>query len=376
MDAEARRGWLRHFDPMIDPRHHNIHHPLSDLIAIALLAVICGAENWAEVARWGRAKQRWLGTFLKLPHGVASRDTFGRLFARLDPAAFERCFVCWATSLAESSAGKLVAIDGKTIRRSFDRASDKSAIHMINAWCGENHLVLGQLASEAKDNEITAIPKLLELLDIDGATVTIDAIGCQKKITRQIDDQGADYVLQVKANQGRMAKQLKLTLDEAIALNFQDMPHDFVQTVDGDHGRIETRRLWCTSDIDWLPGVEQWRGIGSVAVLECVRQVGDQRTVQRRYYISSLPGDDAPAWLQAVRSHWGIENQLHWSLDVSFGEDAARIRQGHAAENFSRLRRFALTLLAREPTKLGRKAKAKACGWDHDYLLKVLNQAQ
>lgn len=202
MDAEARRDWLRHFDALPDPRHHNIHHPLSDLIAIALLAVICGAENWAEVAQWGRAKEQWLRTVLSLPHGIASHDPFGRLFARLDPAAFERCLVAWAASIAESSAGQLVAIDGKTIRRSFDHASNKSAIHMINAWYSEHHLVLGQLATEAKDNEITAIGKLLELLDIDGATVSIDAIGCQKKIARQIDDQGADYVLQVKANQG------------------------------------------------------------------------------------------------------------------------------------------------------------------------------
>jgi len=373
MDAEAPRGLLRYFESMTDPRHHNIHHLLDDMIIIAILAVICGAGNWTEVARFGRSKAGWLKTFLKLPHGIPSHDTFGRLFARLDPAQFERCFVAWAASLCESSAGKLVSVDGKTIRRSFDRASNRSAIHMINAWCGENHLVLGQLASEAKDNEITAIPKLLKLLDLDGATVTIDAIGCQKKIVKQIDDQGGDYVLQVKANRGRMAKQLKLTLDEAIALEFRGMPHDFVETIDGDHGRIETRRLWCTSDIDWLPGVERWRGIGSVAVLETVREVDGQRTVQRRYYISSLPGDDAAAMLEAVRGHWGVENQLHWSLDVSFGEDAARIRQGHAAENFSRLRRFALALLAREPTKLGKKAKAKACGWDHDYLLKVLN---
>lgn len=372
MDAQAPRGILRHFDAMNDPRHHNIHHPLSDLLAIALLAAICGAENWTEVARFGRAKEGWLKTFLPLPHGMPSHDTFGRLFARLDPESFERCFMAWTASVAQSSAGLLVAIDGKTIRRSFDRASSKRAIHMINAWCGENRLVLGQLATEAKDNEIVAIPKLLKLLDIDGATVTIDAIGCQKKIARQIDDQGADYVLAVKANQGRMHEQLKLTLDEAIALDFGGMAHDYVQTVDGDHGRIETRRLWCTDDIDWLPGRKQWHGIGSVAVLECVREVGGERSCQRRYYLSSLPGDDAPALLKAVRSHWGVENQLHWSLDVNFGEDASRIRMGHAAENFSRLRRFALSLLAREPTKLGKKAKAKACGWDHDYLLKII----
>ena len=243
MDAQAPRGLLRCFEDMPDPRHHNAQHLLGDLIAIAILAVICGAQGWTDVAMFGRAKHPWLLTFLKLANGIPSHDTFGRVFARLDPAAFERCFMQWVAAVAEFSEGRLVAVDGKTIRRSFDAGDGKAAIHMINAWCGENRLVLGQLATEAKDNEITAIPKLLKLLDLRGATVTIDAIGCQKKIAEQIIDQGGNYVLQVKANQGRMAEQLKLTLDEAIALKFQDMDHDLVQTVDGDHGRIEPRRL-------------------------------------------------------------------------------------------------------------------------------------
>jgi len=375
MDAEAPRGLLRYFDRMPDPRHHNRQHRLSDMVAIAILAVICGAEGWTDVAMFGRAKRPWLGRFLALPRGIPSHDTFGRVFAMLDPQAFERCFMDWVSAVAEFSEGRLVAVDGKTIRRSFDHADGKTALHMISAWCGENRLVLGQLAAEAKDNEITAIPKLLALLDLRGATVTIDAIGCQKKIARQIIDGGGDYVLQVKANQGRMAQQLKLTLDEAIALNFHDMDHDAVQTVDGDHGRIETRRLWCTSDIGWLPGTDQWKGLSSVAVVEAVREVGEQISTQRRYYLSSLSGDDAGKMLRAVRGHWSVENQLHWSLDVSFGEDAARIRQGHAAENFSRLRRFALGLLARESSqKVGKKAKSKLCSWDHHYLLKVLTQ--
>jgi len=376
MDAEAPRGLLRYFEDVSDPRHHNVHHRLSDMIAIAILAVICGAEGWTDVAMFGRAKQKWLRTFLKLPHGIPSHDTFGRVFAMLDPSAFERCFMAWAAAVAEFSEGRLVAVDGKTLRRSFDRADGKAAIHMISAWCASNRLVLGQLASEAKDNEITAIPKLLQLLDLRGAVVTIDAIGCQKKIARQIIEQGGDYVLQVKGNQGRMADQLKLTLDEAIALRFHGMDHDAIETVDSDHGRIETRRLWCTSDIDWLPGAKQWKGLASVAVVECKRQVmGGKTSIERRYFIASLPGDDAAKMLETVRGHWRVENQLHWSLDVSFDEDQSRIRQGHAAENFSRLRRFALALLARESTqKVGKKAKSKLCSWDHDYLLKVLSQ--
>ena len=376
MDADAPRGLLRYFQDMNDPRHHNVHHRLDDIVAIAILAVICGAENWSDVAYFGRCKQKWLKTFLALPNGIPSHDTFGRVFARLDPIEFERCFVNWTAAVAKLPHGRLVAIDGKTLRRSFDRAADKAAIHMINAWCRENRLVLGQLAEEAKENEIVAIPKLLKLLDLNGAVVSIDAIGCQKQIARQIVKQGGDYLLQVKANQGQMYQQLKATLDEAIGLKFADMEHDFHRTVYGDHGRIETRRLWCTRDIDWLPGLEQWEGLRSVAVVQRCRQINGKTSTERAYYISSLPGDDAEQMLDLARGHWSIENQLHWSLDVSFGEDASRIRTGHAAENFSRLRRFALGLLAREKScKLGKKAKSKGCSWDHDYLLKVLTQS-
>jgi len=373
MDAEAPRGLLRYFDEMTDPRHHNVQHLLSDMLAIAILAAICGAESWTDVAMFGRAKKKWLATFLRLPRGIPSHDTFGRLFARLDPREFEQCIVNWTAELATCTDHQLIAVDGKTIRRSFDRADEKAAIHMINAWCDTNRLVLGQLATEDKSNEITAMPKLLALLNIQGATVTLDAMHCQKKTVQTIVRGGGDYVIAVKGNQGHLCEQLKITLDEAILLKFDGMPHDHVQTVDADHGRVETRRLWCTSDIDWVPGAAEWMNLNSVAVVESQREVAGGMSIERRYFIGSLPGDDAARWLAAVRGHWSVENRLHWSLDVNDREDDCRIRKGNAAENFSRLRRVALNLLSCEKSvKVGKKAKSKMCGWDHDYLLKVL----
>lgn len=375
MDVEAPRGLLRYFEPLDDPRHHNVRHDLSDILAIAILGVICGAEGWVEVEEFGHCKRKWLNTFLRLPNGIPSHDTFGRVFARLDPDQLEACFLSWTAALAERSAGRLVAVDGKTIRRSFDRADQKAAIHMVSAWCEANRLVLGQLATEARSNEITAVPQLLELLDLRGATVTLDAMNSQRTIAERIVEAKGDYVMQIKANQGKLHEQLKVTLDEAIALNFEGMAHDVTKTVDGGHGRIETRRLWCTPEVEWVPGGERWKGLRSVAVVECEREVEGERSTERRYYISSLRGDDAAAMLRAVRGHWAVENRLHWSLDVSFGEDASRLRKGHGAENFSRLRRLALNLLSREKSvKRGKRAKSKVCGWDHDYLLKVLTQ--
>lgn len=376
MDVDASRGLLRYFETLDDPRHHNVRHELSDLLAISILAVICGAEGWVEVEEFAHCKGQWLRTFLRLPNGIPSHDTFGRLFARLDPDQLEACFLNWTAALARRSEGRLVAVDGKTVRRSFDRAEAKAAIHMVSAWCEANQLVLGQLATDAKSNEITAVPRLLELLDLRGATVTVDAMNSQRAIAEQIVEAGGDYVMQVKANQGHLHTQLKVTLDEAIALDFADMAHDRTRTVDGGHGRVETRRLWCTEEIEWVPGRAWWKGLRSVAVVESKREVDGKSSTERRYYLSSWPGDDAAAMLAAVRGHWSVENRLHWSLDVSFCEDASRLRKGHGAENYSRLRRLALNLLNREKTvKAGKRAKSKVCGWNHDYLLKVLTQA-
>ena len=366
-----------YFADLPDPRgRQGRQHRLDAMLGIAMCAVICGAEGWSEVALFGRAKRQWFQTFLDLPNGIPSHDTFGRVFAALDPEAFERCFMAWTAAIADGSGGELLAIDGKTIRRSFDRASKKSALHMISAWAHDNRLVFGQLATEAKGNEITAIPKLLALLDLRDAMVTIDAIGCQKAIAGQIIEQGGDYVLQIKGNHPTLHEEVKFLFDEAIEHDFQHMEYASHERTEADHGRIETRRTWTTAEVDWFREGDEWAGLRSFACVESRRQIKgtDEVSVERRYYLSSLDGTDAKLLADVCRGHWGVENRLHWSLDVSFGEDQSRIRQGHAAENFSRLRRMALNLLKRETTaKVGIKAKRLKAGWDHDYLLKILN---
>lgn len=372
MDVDAPGGLLRWFGELEDPRPgRNIMHLLSDMLAIAILGVICGAENWADIALFGRCKKRWLKTFLRLPHGIPSHDTFGRVFAALRPEQFEQCFLKWTAHLAKHKS-KLIAIDGKTLRRSFDSACGKEAIHMISAWCQENHLVMGQLATEAKSNEIKAIPKLLKLLDLKGAVVSIDAMGCQKKIAHTIVAGGGDYLLQVKQNQHELHESLELLFAEGLTGDCQGVAYSTARQTEKNHGRLETRRCWSTSDLGGLAD-RQWKNLRSVACVECSRQVNGVKSVERHYYISSLPDAKAREMLGLIRGHWGIENSLHWRLDVQFNEDASRIRQGHAAENFSRLRRWALNALKRDTTlTVGLKGKSKACGWDHDYLLAVL----
>lgn len=365
---------VTYFSDLPDPRSPlGRRHLLTDVLTIAICGVICGAEGWAEVEQFGGDKAAWFQSFLSLPHGIPSHDTFGRIFASLNPEAFERCFMAWMNALADRSHQRIVAVDGKTLRRSFDRASKQAAIHMVSAFATKNRVVLGQIATEAKSNEITAIPKLLELLDLRGAIVTLDAMGCQKEIARTIVEQGGDYVLAVKDNQPTLHKQVTGVMDEGLRESFQWMHHDACVETEGDHGRIETRRVSTTRDVQWLKGIGTWPGLRSLAVVESTREVQGEISYERRYYISSLDGTDAPAMAAAIRGHWGVENQLHWSLDVSFREDECRIRKGHAAENFSRLRRIALNLLKHETSvKLGIKGKRLKAGWNHDYLLKVL----
>lgn len=363
-----------HFCILPDPRVDRTKlHKLEDILTIAICAVICGAETWVDIVDFGKAKQSWLQTFLELPNGIPSHDTFGRVFAALDPQGFERCFQSWIADLAGSSAGKLIAIDGKTIRRSLDRASSKAAIHMVTAWVHENHAVFGQVRTEDKSNEITAIPMLLEMLNLKAATVTIDAMGCQKDIAQKVLDKGGQYVLAVKSNQGTLYEDIRLFLDEAIENDFCGIQHDLYERAEKGHGRIETRRCWTTGYTEWLRKRHNWPGLESIAAVDCRRQVGDKISTERRYFISSLPGRTAQRIAVAVRNHWCIENQLHWSLDVCFGEDQSRVRIGNAAENLSRVRRLALTLLKQEKTaKVGIKAKRLMAGWNENYLLKVL----
>ena len=387
MDVTANGGFLRFFHDLPDPRGVNKIHKLHDLIVIAVMAVICGADGWVQVALFGRSKRKWLATFLDLPGGIPSHDTFGRVFALLNPDAFERCFLSWMSSLVELSGGRLVSIDGKSIRRSFEHAWDKSGMaHLVSALVsqGGNQMVFGQLAVADKSNEITAIPKLLELMDLKGAVVTIDALGTQREIAGKIIAGGGDYVLPVKDNQPALYARVTTLLDEAALGRIDELNVGTFQQGNGGHGRIETRRTWVVSDMKSLGKtlLDLWPGLagGSLAMVERERKdLGDltgRVTVERNYYISSLSGcDNAAARTIArhARGHWAVENNLHWQLDVSFREDDRRIRKGHGAENFSRLSRIALNLLKQETSiKSGIKGKRLNAGWDHDYLLKLI----
>lgn len=358
----------RHIDCITDPRHHNTRHQLYDMLMISLCAIISGADTWTQVEEYGRTKQAWFNEFLELPNGIPSHDTFGRLFARLEPKAFQTFFTRWVQDLPHSLKGKTVAIDGKTLRRSHDRTNGTAAIHMVSAWAAEHHLVLGQLKTDDKSNEITAIPELIKTIALEGAIVTIDAMGCQKKIARTIIEENADYVLQVKNNQP--------DLHQHIALFFQDPangPFDSFETVDGEHGRIETRRYYTTDNIDWLQGKHLWEGITSIAMAVRQRDIDGIVSTETAYFISSLQ-NHTPTIAHAIRNHWGIENGLHWCLDISFREDHCRVRKDHAPENFGVLRHMALNLLKQEKSlKGGIQTKRLKAAWDLKYLLKILN---
>lgn len=359
--------FLKHLGCIKDPRHHNTRHLLHDMFLIALCAIISGADGWTQVAEYGRSKLGWFKEFLKLPNGIPSHDTFGRLFAQIDPKGFRDFFARWVQELSESLKGKTVAIDGKTLRGSHDRINGGSSIHMVSAWASDIRLVLGQLKTDDKSNEITAIPELIKTLALEGAIVTIDAIGCQKKITGTIIEAGADYVLQVKDNQKN--------LHENIALFFQETangPFDTFETHDGEHGRIETRRYFTTEDVGWLPGKEEWTGLKTLCMAVRERDVNGETSTEAAYFISSLE-NHATTIAKSVREHWGIENGLHWCLDVAFREDQCRVRKDHAPENFGILRHMATNLLKQEKSlKGGMQTKRLKAAWDHDYLLKVL----
>lgn len=359
------------FADLVDPRiDRTKRHQLLDVLTIALCGMLSGAENWVEIAAWAEAKKDWLTDWLGLAHGIPSHDTFGRVFNRLDPAQFETGFRRWVHGRLTPQAGDVIAIDGKTVRRSGDARTGRSPLHLVSAWVSGQRLVLGQEAVASKSNEITAIPMLLERLVITDQVVTIDAMGCQRTVAAQIVDQDGDYVLALKENQADL---LADVIDSFAVATCMDGTH---RTVEKDHGRLETRLCETIDDpavISWLDPEQAWAGLRSIARVTATRCLAAQApTTTTRYYLSSLPGE-ARVIAHAVRSHWGIENDLHWVLDVAFREDDNRARKGHSAENLALIRKLALNLLRIEPTRThGIKASRLRAGWDTDYLLRVL----
>lgn len=360
-------GPLQYFSELTDPRvERTREHLLEEILLITIAAVLSGADSWDEIEDYGHAKQAWLQSFLTLPGGIPSHDTFNRVFSRLDPDELERCFLEWVRAIAKLTAGEVVAIDGKSLRGS-GTGGKKAMVQMVSAWASRNNLVLGQRRVDEHSNEITAIPKLLDVLELSGTVVTIDAIGCQRSMAQHILDKQADYILAVKENQSHLRADI---LDSFRMLAGAAVTAE----VDGGHGRVETRTCSALADLSLLEHAADWPGLQSLVRIQSERYHKATGTTERetRYYISSL-APDAAQLNSAIRQHWGIENKLHWALNVAFGEDASRKRAGNAAQNFSLITRIALNLLKHNKTsKLGMKGKRLKAGWDNAYLLHLL----
>ena len=379
-----------HFGALKDPRAaQRIEHKLIDILIITICATICGANDWEAIAQYGRTKQDWLKTWLELPNGIPSPDTFSRVLARINPAELQKCFMGWMEAVAEVTEGELLNIDGKTLRGAKEAGNSRSLIHMVSVWSASQHLVLGQQKVSEKSNEITAIPELLRLLAIRGCLVSIDAMGCQTEIAKVIIEQGADYVLALKGNQGDLHTDVVQLFACARKQHFRNIEHQFHSTVSNGHGRIETRRYWTMGNTEYLLGAQKWSGLKSIGMVESQRSrpVRETRTwerpkqremngkisIEQRYYILSLESD-VHKFATAVRSHWSIENQLHWILDVGFAEDTVQSSSGYSAENLAVIRHLGINLLSRDKkSQVGVKTRRLQSGWDDNYLQTVLS---
>lgn len=382
MQTHPKLSLVEHFKNLADPRvDRRKEHELIDILVIAVCTLLCAGETFNDMEDFGLAKQDWFKTFLNLHHGIPSHDTFNRVFAVLDPGKFLDCFLRWTQSLREAVKQEIVALDGKALRRALNR--DQSVQYVVSAWAQSNGLVLGQLKVADKSNEITAVPQLLRVLELSGCIVTLDAMGCQKKIAKEVIEADADYVFALKGNQEKVHEEVKSFLDATLEEKNRQRPrgavfpkgverlHSFV-TVEKDHGRIETRRYYQSDDLNWFADKAKWEGLSSVGMVESTRELNGKITVERRYYLSSLKLE-VETFARAVREHWGVENKVHWIMDVCFREDQSRARQGYAAENLATLRRLALNLLKREKSKKrGIRGKMLNASWDHPYLLKLL----
>jgi len=368
MTAKPTPSIIHHFSSIEDPRvNRQKRHQLQDIFFISICAMICGADNWVAIEEFGQAKEQWFTELLGLKNGIPSHDTFGAVYEAIDTDQFSACFSRWVADLANITEGEVIAIDGKCLRRSIDKTSKKAAIYMVSAWAQQNNLVLGQVKVDDKSNEITAIPKLLSRLDIAGAVITIDAMGCQKKIAKQIKRQGGDYVFSLKGNQGNLHDDVKTFFTSSLSPAVASVCYD------GGHGRIETRTIRATADIAWLRERHGWSSLQSIIAVTAKREIGDNVTEETRYFISSLDADDPARLERVVRAHWAIENNLHWVLDIAFDEDGNRARKGHSAANLAVIRHIALNLIkAEKSSKVGVKIKRLKAGWDNDYLLRIL----
>ena len=378
MDATADRGafaeavvFLSYFDDLPDPRQRGkVVYPLDEVLLLALLAVLAGAETFVDIARFGAKKLALLRRFRPFRDGTPSHDHLGDIFAAVDAEAFQRCFVAWVASLVGTPA-EVIAIDGKTSRRSGQKTSGKAPLHMVSAFATRQRLVLGQVKVGEKSNEIVAIPKLLDLMAVEGAVVTIDAIGCQRDIAQTILDQKADYVLALKGNQGALREDVELFVAEQKSNGFKHGASSRAETVDGDHGRIETRNTTVIHDVSWLQERHDWPGLNGVVIVDSIREIG--RTIERetRLFITSL-SLPAKSLAVIVRSHWAVENSLHWVMDMVFRDDECRIRTDHAPANFTTIKHMALNLTRRAPGKDSIRLRRKVAAWDDDYLASLI----